>query len=115
MSKTATTNYRRTTIAQVVGGDEYGFESASEMRCPCCRGMYVSSGTPKTIHAGTAAGEEPYRAGWGGRGPLLIVPFSGECGSEWDVCFGFHKGMTFTFVRVRVDCRRAKPCPPRKT
>ena len=34
MSKTATTNYRRTTIAQVVGGDEYGFEQHSEMHAP---------------------------------------------------------------------------------
>ena len=67
--------------------------------CPCCGGEYVSSGTPHEID-----GNDDYRAGWGGRGSLLLIPFHGECGSEWDLCFGFHKGMTMAFVRVRVTC-----------
>ena len=69
-------------------------------QCPCCGYEYVHAGTPHVID-----GDDSYRAGWGGRGDLIIVPFGCECGSEWDLCFGFHKGLTQTFLRVRADCR----------
>jgi hypothetical protein len=41
-----------------------------------------------------------YRAGWSGRGDLLVVPVEGECGHNWEVCFGFHKGETILFART---------------
>ena len=67
--------------------------------CPCCGDYNQHVGDPHVID-----GEDDYRAGWGGRGDLVLVPFWGECGSEWDICFGFHKGSTEAFVRVRVPC-----------
>ena len=37
------------------------------------------------------------------RGDLVRLPFSGECGHNWELCFGFHKGETFAFVRMLPD------------
>ncbi len=45
-------------------------------------------------------GGDDYEAGWGGRGDLTVLPFEGECGHRWALCFGFHKGMTAAFVAV---------------
>lgn len=74
--------------------------SGREVVCPCCGHEYQHFGQPDLIDSG-----DDYNAGWGGRGDLIVIPFCGECGSEWDLCFGFHKGVTATFIRVRIDCR----------
>ena len=64
------------------------------LMCSVCGCNYNHVGEPYTV-----AGEDDYRAGWGGRGDLVVVPFEGECGHEWEICFGFHKGETMAFVR----------------
>jgi hypothetical protein len=94
----------RVGMHKAIGNPEFSCgpdDCFSGVRCPCCDDFYVSvNGDPSTVD-----GHDSYRAAWGGRGSLLVVPFIGECGSEFDICFGVHKGNTMAFVRVRVDCR----------
>lgn len=33
-----------------------------------------------------------------------MIPVEAECGCEWDICLGFHKGESYAFVRVRRAC-----------
>lgn len=66
--------------------------------CPICGFGYNHPGTPRAI-----SGDDNYDA-WSGRGDLTAIPFSGECGSQWELCLGFHKGHTACFVRVRKSC-----------
>lgn len=66
--------------------------------CPICGFNYNHMGDPFK-----AKGNDSYEA-WIGRGDLLVIPFQGECGSEWEFCFGFHKGETVSFVRVCKSC-----------
>ena len=40
-------------------------------------------------------------AAWSGRGDLIAIRFLGECGHNFELCFGFHKGTTFVFCRTR--------------
>jgi hypothetical protein len=69
--------------------------AAKRLLCPVCR--------YECQHAATTwqnvPGHDAYRAGWGGRGDLLIIPMWGECEHSWELCFGSHKGQTFCFVR----------------
>jgi hypothetical protein len=69
------------------------------IKCPCCGFEYVDFGSPDFISRGD------YQNEWHGRGQLLVIPFQGECGGAWDLCFGFHKGNTMAFIRIRKDCR----------
>lgn len=32
-------------------------------------------------------------------GDLVVVPMICESGHAWEICFGFHKGGTYTFIR----------------
>ena len=70
----------------------------SNLLCPVCGFHCNHIGEPRTV-----GGKDDYEA-WAGRGDLLVIPFSGECGSEWEICFGFHKGESSAFVRVRKSC-----------
>lgn len=70
----------------------------SMLVCPICSFEYTHIGEPRKV-----SGNENYEA-WPGRGDLLVIPFSGECGSKWEICFGFHKGNTNVFVRIRKAC-----------
>jgi hypothetical protein len=74
-----------------------GHEGAVLILCPVCgrEAMdYAHPGTPVLIDRGD------YQNGWGGRGRLIVIPFEGECGHTWEVCFGFHKGCTSLFARA---------------
>lgn len=62
--------------------------------CPLCGDEYQHAGDPRTI-----PGNDNYEAGWPGRGDLLVIPFRGECGHRWELCFGFHKGSSHVFAR----------------
>lgn len=42
---------------------------------------------------------------WHGNGELSVTPLWSECGSEWEVCIGSHKGDAPIFVRVRKSCK----------
>jgi hypothetical protein len=63
--------------------------------CSVCPDEYQHPQCPQVV-----PGEDNYEAGWGGRGDLTVLPFEGECGHSWALCFGFHKGMTAVFVAV---------------
>jgi len=65
------------------------------LKCPVCSDTNQHAGGYQHI-----PGRDNYKAGWGGRGDLVIVPVWGECEHRWELCFGFHKGETFCFVRV---------------
>jgi hypothetical protein len=69
--------------------------------CPVCSFGYNHIGEPRVV-----SGNDAYSA-WLGRGDLLVIPFKAECGSEWEICFGFHKGQTSAFVRIRKSCSEA--------
>jgi hypothetical protein len=72
-----------------------GEPAVKRLRCPECADTYQGTAAPQTVTS-----EDDYSAGWGGRGPVLVVPMVGNCGHAWALCFGFHKGETFAFVRV---------------
>lgn len=42
---------------------------------------------------------------WHGNGELAVTPLWSECGSEWQVCIGSHKGDAPIFVRVSKSCK----------
>jgi len=72
------------------------FESdRSTIVCPVCGDEYQYPGHPYVV-----PGNDAYEAGWDGRGDLTVLPFWGECHHCWSLCFGFHKGITYTFVAV---------------
>ena len=73
-------------------------ELYSMLVCPDCNFEYNQIGEPRIV-----SGNDDYAA-WLGRGDFLVIPFDGECGSQWEMCFGFHKGQTDVFVRVRKSC-----------
>jgi len=73
------------------------------VRCPECGFDYQKVQLPIQ----TFSGEDDYKAPWIGKGDLLVIPFVGECGAEWDLCFGFHKGRTATFLRIKKECPQA--------
>jgi hypothetical protein len=49
------------------------------------------------------AGLDSYKAGWGGRGDLLEIPFDCENGCKWFLCLGFHKGKMAIFCKGAED------------
>jgi hypothetical protein len=67
------------------------------VKCPVCGSEYVSVSNMREV-----SGEDNYKAGWLGRGDLNVIGFSGECGHEFELCFGFHKGNTAAFCRIAV-------------
>lgn len=64
--------------------------------CPACGNTYIHTMPPEY-----EKGNDNYDASWQGRGDLIVIPVWGECGHNWEICFGFHKGQTFSFVRPR--------------
>ena len=70
------------------------------MLCPVCGGNYNHFKPPYLKDGG-----DNYEAKWGGRGDLAVIPMWGECGSQWEVCIGFHKGQNPIFVRVSSSCK----------
>lgn len=42
---------------------------------------------------------------WHGNGVLAVTPMWSECGSEWEVCIGSHKGEAPIFVRITKSCK----------
>lgn len=44
---------------------------------------------------------------WHGNGELAVTPMWSECGSEWQVCIGSHKGDAPIFVRVSKSCKNS--------
>ncbi len=75
-----------------------GYPHVVEMVCPVCGDSYTQVVNQKRID-----GEDDYKA-WSGRGDCVKVLFHGECGAQWNVCFGFHKGNTAAFVEILHSC-----------
>jgi len=75
-----------------------GVPHVLEMVCPVCGDSYTQVVNQKRIE-----GEDGYQA-WSGKGDCFKVLFHGECGAEWNVCFGFHKGNTAAFVEILHSC-----------
>jgi hypothetical protein len=80
---------------KLIGAMFYGFrpnrEKSSIVRCPFCGCVYVKAGQPEHIET------DEYDQ-WAGRGNLTRIPFECEDGHSFNVCFGFHKGETYTFI-----------------
>ncbi len=74
--------------------DSWNSYMGDGIKCPQCGFEYVHFHAPTLID-----GKDNYAA-WSGRGDLIVVPFWGECGHAWELCFGFHKGNTNGFVRL---------------
>jgi hypothetical protein len=72
--------------------------------CPVCGFEYQHWAEPFI-----KPGNDNYEASWGGRGDLLVIPMRGECGHEWDICIGTHKGYSELFVRYDTDRDQADP------
>jgi len=81
------------------------FEAAL-LYCPACR--YAPDNMP-FAHAGEPYVEETdnYEA-WSGRGKCVVIPYCGECGHYFEVCFGFHKGFNYAFVRILRPVKEGK-------
>lgn len=71
------------------------------LKCPTCGSEYNHPEPPYLKD-----GNDSYDANWHGRGDLVVIPFSGECGSRWQLCVGFHKGNAPIFVRVIETCSK---------
>lgn len=68
------------------------------VKCAVCGHEYVH-----VVYMREVPGNDNYAAGWWGRGNLNVIGFEGECGHEFEVCFGFHKGNVHVFGRVSVE------------
>jgi hypothetical protein len=92
-------------LSDVIAHDDdlwEGFSQYKRLRCPLCSDTFQHVETHQRI-----LGRDDYEAGWGGRGDLTVVPIWGECEHRWELCFGFHKGQTFCFVRVSYEQKAA--------
>lgn len=63
--------------------------------CPVCHCINTHVNAPYLLVSSS----------WHGNGELAVTPLWSECGSEWEVCIGFHKGDAPIFVRVTKSCR----------
>ena len=65
----------------------------SKLLCPVCNGRY----NHKTRIV-KRSGHDNYQA-WKGRGNLIEIFMHGECGHNWSLSIGFHKGESFIFCK----------------
>jgi len=66
------------------------------LQCPSCGNQYNHIRKIETIN-----GDDDYKAGWDGKGDLLVISFNCEENCRWDLCIGFHKGLNFMFTRIK--------------
>jgi len=87
-------------VSEVVGESTAwgGADISHQVVCPMCRSNFAHPSNVRQVSS-----DDSYRAGWPGRGDLTVLGFEGECGHDWEICFGFHKGEVFTFARVLGD------------
>lgn len=70
------------------------------MQCPICGFEYT-----RVVGMEKIDGKDGYASETGVRGDVYIIHFQGECGSEFDGYYGFHKGLTFCWSDVVTSCR----------
>jgi len=80
-------------VTKVLGDDAGWGDGKIELCCPVCSSTYQHMESPQM-----SEGHDAHKANWSGRGDLVKIPFSGECGHQWFLCLGFHKGDTLIFV-----------------
>lgn len=68
----------------------------TQLICPICGEDYHHLGEPHTV-----SGEDSYKA-WAGRGDRLVIPIEGECGHNWSINIGFHKGWNYIWAEADV-------------
>lgn len=85
----------------------------SLIHCPVCGFEYNHFGFPDEDErsgdykvAYIVKGNDDYKAGWGGRGDMLVIPLWCENWHSWELCFGFHKGYILAFARYDVEISR---------
>ena len=66
--------------------------------CPICQYDHTHIGTPKVVDS-----QDNYKA-WVGRGDKIVLPVESECGSEFQICFGYHKGQNFIYTEILKKC-----------
>lgn len=78
----------------------------NQLKCPLCDFNYNHFiGKPELKD-----GKDTSGAGWSGRGDLVTIKLWGECGHNWSLNFGFHKGNIFCFwdevkcVACKIHC-----------
>ena len=62
--------------------------------CPVCGHDFAHTTNVREVDGG-----DRYKA-WNGRGKRLSIHVEGECGHEWDICFGLHKGRTSVYCEI---------------
>ncbi len=85
-------------VEQVIS-PEQNWDDLQTVKCPTC--TFTNN---RVVATRTVPGHDGYKASWPGRGDLTVVELAGECGSQWELCLGFHKGQTGVFVRVVRSC-----------
>jgi hypothetical protein len=69
------------------------------LHCPYCGFEYVRVNKPLSFSGGDSY-DAAQVFGLGVRGDVDALLFEGECGHQWALAFGFHKGRTYyTLVR----------------
>lgn len=91
--------YRR--VTEILTDEFVAYPHDLMLKCPFCGDGYVHAGAPYVERS-----PSDYGNNWWGRGQLIRIPFEGECGSEWDLCIGQHKGNEYIFVSLQKSCKR---------
>lgn len=90
-------------LRMVIGS---GRDGTNMFRCPSCYEEYhhLKSGIARLIPEG-----DTNTVGWEGRGALVVLDIVGECGSEWSLCVGEHKGNLEVFASLAHSCKDVSP------
>jgi len=74
----------------------YDDKWGEHLKCPICGDGYVYFCKPVEIDS-----KDSYKASWMGRGNLIVIPFCCESNNHlWEICIGFHKGYSFSFIHI---------------
>ena len=84
----------------------WGDPAFANVVCPLCQFHCTHTDGVRTVR-----GDDDHKAGWGGRGDLVVVSMWGECGHRWELCIGFHKGNQAIFTRVHTT-ESSETLPP---
>jgi len=74
-----------------------GFGKSRLLVCPVCGGEY------NHVIGFEIVSSDYYEAWSPGCGSCYIVKMSGECGHDWEICIGFHKGYCYMFADRKIQ------------
>lgn len=76
------------------------FNNKESMAYPCCGNQcHRLITSPSGDEYNHVMGIDTVPLGYG-RGSIVKIQFYEEAGNDWDLCFGFHKGQTFSWIEV---------------